>query len=43
MFATIAERGAEIQAVHVQAVIGDDGFAAVKALDRGGWVGVHGT
>ena len=43
VFATIAERGAEIQLFMSKAVIGDDGFAAVKALDRGDWVGVHGT
>ena len=43
VFATIAERGAEIQLFISKAVIGDDGFAAVKELDRGDWVGVHGT
>ena len=43
VFATIAERGAELQLFVSKAVIGDDGFAAVKALDRGDWVGVHGT
>ena len=43
MFATIAERGAEIQLFVSKAVIGDDGFAAVKELDRGDWVGVDGT
>ena len=43
VFATIAERGAEIQLFVSKAVIGDDGFAAVKELDRGDWVGVHGT
>ena len=39
VFATIAERGAEIQLFMSKAVIGDDGFAAVKALDRGDCVG----
>ena len=43
VFATIAERGAEIQLFVSKAVIGDDGFAAVKELDRGDWVGVDGT
>jgi lysyl-tRNA synthetase, class II len=43
VFATIAERGAEVQLFISKAVIGDDGFAAVKELDRGDWVGVHGV
>ncbi|HEU4842400.1 MAG TPA: lysine--tRNA ligase [Ilumatobacteraceae bacterium] len=43
VFATIAERGAEIQLFVSKAVIGDAGFAAVKELDRGDWVGVDGT
>jgi lysyl-tRNA synthetase class 2 len=43
VFATIAERGAELQLFISKAVIGDEGFAAVKELDRGDWVGVHGT
>src|SRR5215212_7661823 len=43
VFATIAERGAEIQLFMSQAVIGDDRFGALKDLDRGDWVGVHGT
>jgi lysyl-tRNA synthetase class 2 len=43
VFATIAERGAEVQLFVSKAVIGDDGFAAVKELDRGDWVGVEGT
>jgi lysyl-tRNA synthetase class 2 len=43
VFATISERGAEVQLFVSKAVIGDDGFAAVKELDRGDWVGVHGT
>ena len=40
VFATIADRGAEIQLFVSKAVIGDDGFAEVKELDRGDWVGV---
>ncbi len=43
VFATIAERGVELQLFVSKAVIGEDGFAAVKDLDRGDWVGVHGT
>jgi lysyl-tRNA synthetase class 2 len=43
VFATIAERGTEIQLFVSKAVIGDEGFAAVKELDRGDWVGVDGT
>jgi lysyl-tRNA synthetase class 2 len=43
VFATIAERGADIQLFVSKAVIGDDGFRAVKELDRGDWVGVQGT
>ena len=43
VFATIAERGAEVQLFISKAVVGDEGFAAVKELDRGDWVGVAGT
>ena len=43
VFATIADRGVDIQLFISKAVIGDDGFADVKELDRGDWVGVHGT
>ena len=43
VFATIAERGAEVQLFISKAVVGDEGFAEVKELDRGDWVGVHGT
>jgi lysyl-tRNA synthetase class 2 len=43
VFATIAERGTEVQLFISKAVIGEDGFAAVKELDRGDWVGVHGV
>ena len=43
VFATIADRGVELQLFISKAVIGDDGFADVKELDRGDWVGAHGT
>jgi lysyl-tRNA synthetase, class II len=43
VFATIAERGVELQLFISKAVVGDAGFAAVKELDRGDWVGVHGV
>ena len=43
VFATITDRGAEIQLFLSKAVVGDEAFADVKALDRGDWVGVHGT
>ena len=43
VFATIADRGVELQLFISKAVIGDAGFADVKELDRGDWVGAHGT
>ena len=43
VFATISDRGVEVQLFVSKSVIGDDAFADVKALDRGDWVGVHGT
>ncbi len=43
VFATISERGTELQLFISKAVIGDEGFATVKELDRGDWVGVHGA
>ena len=43
VFATIRDRSGEIQLFISKAVIGDDGFADVKELDLGDWVGVHGT
>jgi lysyl-tRNA synthetase class 2 len=43
VFLTLADRGATIQLFVSKAVIGDDEFADVKALDLGDWVGVHGT
>jgi len=43
VFATISDRGTEVQLFVSKAVVGDDAFTDVKALDRGDWVGVHGT
>jgi lysyl-tRNA synthetase class 2 len=43
VFATIMERGTELQLFISKAVIGDDDFALVKELHRGDWVGVHGA
>lgn len=43
VFATIADQGVEIQLFVSKAVVGDDAFADVKALDRGDWIGVRGT
>jgi lysyl-tRNA synthetase class 2 len=43
VFLTIADRGVDVQLFVSKAVVGDDGFAGIKALDRGDWVGVHGT
>ena len=43
MFATIRDRSGNVQLFISKAVIGDAGFAAVKELDLGDWVGVHGT
>jgi lysyl-tRNA synthetase class 2 len=43
IFATIRDRSGDLQLFVSKAVIGDDGFDAVKALDLGDWVGVHGS
>jgi lysyl-tRNA synthetase class 2 len=43
VFATIQDRTDRIQLFVSKAVVGDDGFADVKELDIGDWVGVHGT
>lgn len=43
VFATIRDRSGDIQLFISKAVVGDDAFAAVKRLDLGDWVGVHGT
>ncbi len=43
VFATVRDRSGELQLFISKAVIGEEGFAAVKQLDLGDWVGVHGT
>ena len=43
VFATIQDRTDRIQLFISRAVVGDHGFADVKALDLGDWVGVRGT
>jgi len=43
MFATMRDRDGEVQLFVSKAVIGDAAFEAVKDLDLGDWVGVHGT
>ncbi len=43
VFATIRDRTGDLQLFVSKAVVGDDAFAAVKALDLGDWVGVDGT
>ena len=43
VFATIRDRSGDVQLFVSKAVVGDEGFAAVKALDLGDWVGVEGT
>ena len=43
VFATIRDRTGDVQLFISKAVVGDDEFAAVKALDLGDWVGVDGT
>ena len=43
IFAAIRDRSGDVQLFVSKAVIGDEGFAAVKALDLGDWVGVQGT
>jgi lysyl-tRNA synthetase class 2 len=43
VFATIRDRSGEVQLFISKGVVGDDEFAAVKALDLGDWVGVHGS
>lgn len=43
IFATIRDRSGDVQLFISKAVVGDDEFAAVKALDLGDWVGVGGT
>lgn len=43
VFATVRDREDEVQLFISKAVIGDDAFEAVKDIDLGDWVGVHGT
>lgn len=43
VFATMRDRDGEVQLFISKAVVGDDAFEAIKDLDLGDWVGVHGT
>ncbi|MEN9823045.1 MAG: lysyl-tRNA synthetase [Actinomycetota bacterium] len=43
VFATMRDRDGEVQLFISKAVVGDEAFEAVKHLDLGDWVGVHGT
>jgi lysyl-tRNA synthetase class 2 len=43
VFLTIRDRSGELQLFASKAVLGDDGFDAVRALDLGDWVGAYGT
>ncbi len=43
IFATVRDRSDEIQLFVSKAVVGDDAFADISALDLGDWVGVEGT
>jgi lysyl-tRNA synthetase class 2 len=43
VFATLRDRGEEIQLFISRAVVGEEAFADIKALDLGDWVGAHGT
>ncbi len=43
VFATLRDRSGDLQLFVSRAVIGDEGFDAVKALDLGDWVGAEGT
>jgi lysyl-tRNA synthetase class 2 len=43
IFATVRDRTGEIQLFISKAVVGDDGFDAIKRLDLGDWVGASGT
>lgn len=42
IFASIRDRSGEIQLFISKAAVGDDEFGAIKQLDLGDWVGVHG-
>ena len=43
IFATVRDRSDEIQLFVSKAVVGDDAFTDIGALDLGDWVGVEGT
>ena len=43
IFATVRDRSDDIQLFVSKAVVGDDSFADIGALDLGDWVGVEGT
>ena len=43
VFLTVADRGTDLQLFVSKAVVGDDVFAEIKALDRGDWIGARGT
>ena len=43
VFLTVADRGVDLQLFVSKANVGDDAFSAIKALDRGDWVGARGT
>lgn len=43
IFATMRDRDDEVQLFISKAVVGDEAFEAIKSLDLGDWVGVHGT
>ena len=43
IFATVRDRDDEVQLFVSKAVVGDDQFEALRDLDLGDWVGVHGT
>ena len=43
VFATMRDRSGELQLFVSKAVVGDGAFDAIRDLDLGDWVGVHGT
>jgi lysyl-tRNA synthetase class 2 len=43
VFLTIRDRSGDLQLFASKAVMGDDGFDAVRALDLGDWIGAYGT
>ncbi len=43
VFATMRDHSGELQLFVSKGVVGDTGFEAVRDLDLGDWVGVHGT